>query len=537
MRDENHHDVVVIGSGCTGGTAAWQLSRRGLRVLLLEAGDHVAAKDSQPNSGIGTYLSRAWRVLIARCQQTQSLHPAYWLYPPRLFVDDKKHPYSTPDGRPFVWIRGRQVGGRSLTWTGLSLRLSPYELEGWPLVYEDLAPYYDEVEGLMGICGARDHLPQLPDGNYRPGKSLTPAESIFRDRIASRWPERHVIIGRGIDHTTDNGWSLKTSLGSTLEAAGRTGLLEIRANSIARRLVADQRTGCVSGVEIIDTKTKASRLVSARAVIVCASTFESVRLLLNSQSAAHPSGLGNSSGLLGRYIMNKVSRSMTFEMTLDQTDVIHPLSASESFVIPRYENVGSQTAEIRGGFGIWGAIQRMPPPPQKLAAASRGLAFGVLVGYGECLPYFDNKLELNANVLDEWGIPTLRIDVRWRENEEQMAERIQRDLRAMVAAAGGSVVDAAASTGSVRRHLAERVLKAGSTPGAFVHEVGGARMGTSPQNSVVNGYCQLWDSRNVFVTDGACWPTAGWQNPTLTMMAITARSCSFIADSFTRGDL
>jgi choline dehydrogenase-like flavoprotein len=537
MSGENQHDVVVIGSGCTGGTAAWQLSRRGLRVLLLEAGDHVAAHDSKPDSRLGTHLSRVWRVLIARCQQTQSLHPAYWLYPPRLFIDDKKHPYSTPEGRPFVWIRGRQVGGRSLTWTGLALRLSPYELEEWPLVYEDLAPHYDEVEGLMGICGGHDRLPQLPDGNYRPAKPLTPAESIFKDRIRSRWPERHVIIGRGADDTPGQGWSLKTSLGSTLEAARRTGLLEKRANSIARRLAVDERSGRVSAVEIIDSKTRATGLVPARAVVVCASTLESVRLLLNSHSAAHPNGLGNSSGLLGRYIMNKVSRSVIFEMPLDQTDGIQPLSASESFVIPRYENVGSQTAEMRGGFGIWGAIQRLPPPPQKRAAGARASASGILVGYGECLPYVDNKLELNADALDEWGIPTLRIDVRWRENEEQMAERIERDLRAMVAAAGGSVVAAAGSAGSVRRHLAERVRKAGSIPGAFVHEIGGARMGASPDHSVVNAYCQVWDAKNVFVTDGACWPTAGWQNPTLTMMAITARSCSFIADAFARDDL
>jgi choline dehydrogenase-like flavoprotein len=223
-------------------------------------------------------------------------------------------------------------------------------------------------------------------------------------------------------------------------------------------------------------------------------------------------------------------------MTLDQAAVIHPLSASESFVIPRYENLGRQTAEFRGGFGVWGAIQRMPLPPHRVAAAPRNSVIGILVGYGECLPHFDNKLELNADS-DEWGVPTLRVDVRWRENEERMAERIQGDLQAMTAAAGGSVVDAAGSSGSVRRRMAERILKAGSSPGAFVHEVGGARMGASPRDSVVNGYCQLWDAQNVFVTDGACWPTSGWQNPTLTMMAITARSCSFIADCFARGDL
>ena len=531
------HDVVVIGSGCTGGTAAWQLSRRGLRVLLLEAGDHVDAKDSEPDSGLSTNVRRAWRVLISRRQRVQSLHPSYWLYPPGLFVDDRKHSYSTPGGRPFVWIRGRQVGGRSLTWGGLALRLSSYELEDWPLVYEDLAPYYDEVEGIMGICGASDHLPQLPDGNYGPPKALTPAESIFKDRVASQWPERQVIIARGVHDPTKNGWSLKTSVGSTLEAARRTGLLELRTNSVVRRLVVDEETGRVSAVEVVDRQSRVSRLVSTRVVVVCASTLESVRLLLNSRAAGHHDGLGNSSGTLGRYIMNKRSASVTFSMTFDGAKTTYPFSASESIVIPRYENLRVQSDHIRGGFGFWGGIQRMPLPERMLNRVPAGSAFGFLMGYGECLPYFDNKVELNPDVRDEWGLPTLRIDVRWRENEDRIADRIERDLLAMVDAAGGSVIAAMDPADPVSRHLLERVLTATTIPGAFVHEVGGARMGSSPRDSVVNGYCQLWDCRNVFVTDGACWPASGWQNPTLTMMAITARSCAFIANGLARGDL
>lgn len=533
----DHHDVVVIGSGCTGGAAAWQLSRRGLRVLVLEAGGALEAAESKPDPRIRTHLSRVWRVFAARCQQTQSLHPAFWLYPPRLFVNDKQQPYTTADGRPFVWIRGRQVGGRSLTWSGLALRLSPYELADWPLNYEELAPYYDEVERLMGVCGDRDGLPQLPDGNYRPGKPLTPAEVLFRDRITSRWPERRVIVGRGADDTNGRGWSRKTSLGSTLDEANRTRLLEIRANSIARRLLIDERTNRVSAIEIVDRQTRQIRQIPARAVVLCASTMESVRLLLNSRSAAHPNGLGNSSGLLGRCIMNKVSRSVAFEMPLDRFDGIHPLSACESFVIPRYENLGSQTAAMRGGFGMWGALQRMSHSSQKRDASSPSTAFGLLVGYGECLPYPDNRLELNAEVLDEWGIATPHIDVRWHENEMQMAARIENDLRAIVEAAGGTIVATAGAPGSMRRRLAERFVKAGSLPGAFVHEVGGARMGVSPDSSVVSTNCQLWDARNVFVTDGACWPAAGWQNPTLTMMAITARSCAFLSDCLDGGDL
>jgi choline dehydrogenase-like flavoprotein len=400
--------------------------------------------------------------------------------------------------------------------------------------YQELAPFYDEVERVMGVCGAQDHLPQLPDGVYRDAKPLTPAESLFAERVASRWPERRVVAARGVDEATQNGWSLKTSTGSTLDAAQRTGRLTIEANSIARRLTVDPESGRVSGIEVVDSRTKISRVVPARVVVVCASTLESVKLLLNSASARHPAGLGNSSGLLGHYIMNKVSRSVTFLMTVDGDSRVHPLSAADSFVIPRYENIVSQT-DLRGGFGMWGAIQRMSVPSGLRASAPPGSVLGLLIGYGECLPYVDNQVELNRDAVDEWGNPTLRVDVRWRENEEMMGQRIREDLLAMVAAAGGRVMETAAP--AFARPLFERIQKAGSIPGRYVHEVGGARMGTAPGDSVVNPHCQLWDSKNVFVTDGACWPTAGWQNPTLTMMAITARSCNFLADRVAGGDL
>ncbi|MEO7274791.1 MAG: GMC family oxidoreductase [Vicinamibacterales bacterium] len=528
------YDVVVIGSGCTGGTAAWRLCRAGVRVLLLEAGGHVSAEKSQPDPALVTTLKRAWRAMVSRRQHTQSLHPAYWVYHPRLFVDDKRHPYSTPEGRPFAWIRGRQVGGRSLTWAGLALRFSPYELQDWPVSYESLAPYYDDVERVMGICGAPDHLPQLPDGAFRGAKPLTTAESLFGARIASRWPDRRVIAARGVDEATQGGWSLKTSLGSTLALAQRTGLLEIQDQSIARRLLVDS-TGRVSGVEVVDGRTKVCRVIPARTVVVCASTLESVKLLLNSVSKQHRGGLGNSSGLLGRYIMNKVSRSVTFVMELDHAAPLGPLSASESFVIPRYENLGTTTAGLRGGFGMWGAIQRLAVPQALRKADAPGLVFGLLIGYGECLPYVDNQVTLDRAVTDEWGNPTLRIDVRWRENEELMGERIREDLLAMVATAGGRIIDSPPP--ALVRPMVERVSKAGAIPGRYVHEVGGARMGTSSADSVVNPYGQLWDSTNVFVTDGACWPTAGWQNPTLTMMAMTARSCDFLARRLAAGEL
>jgi choline dehydrogenase-like flavoprotein len=533
---DNTHDVVVVGSGCTGGTAAWRLSHRGLRVLLLEAGEHLSAQQAKPTSGLAPNIGRAWRVLVSRRQRVQSLHPGYWMYHPDLFVDDKVHPYSTPDGRTFVWIRGRQVGGRSLTWGGLCLRLSPYEFEGWPLRYEDLAPYYDEVERVMGVNGNQDGVPQLPNGSYHTEKSLTGAERVFRDRIRARWPDRQVVVGRGVDRTADSGWARKSSLGSTLEAAARSGLVNIQPGSVARRIVVDDASGRACGVEIVDQRTKEVRRVPARAVVLCASTLESVRLLLNSRSPVHPSGLGDSTGQLGHYILNHISRSVTFKMKVDDAGEFRPFSPTESMLIPRYENVDGRTSDVRGGFGLWGGIQRSFLPPQLLNTA-RDTAFGFMIGYGECLAYFDNQVALEADRRDAWGVPTLRIDVRYRDTDNDMADRIDRDLREMVAAAQGEVINPAGRLDPITRHLVERVQTAGINPGAFVHEVGGARMGETRADSVVNQYCQLWDADNVFVTDGACWRTSGWQNPTLTMMAITARSCAYIADRFAEGAL
>lgn len=529
------HDVIVIGSGCTGGTAAWQLTRCGLRVLLLEAGDHVTPTQAKPDGRLSTNIGRAWRAVVSRSQHMQSQHPGFWVYPPSLFVNDRHHPYSNAPGRSFVWIRGRQVGGRSLTWGGLALRLSPYEMQGWPITYDELAPYYDQVESVMQVLGASDGVPQLPNGQYAECQPFTAAELAFKDRIAARWPERRVLIGRGVDQRLRDGWSTKTSQGSTLADAMKTGLLDVQPNSVVRKLLVDDATGMVSGIEVADAITRSIRTIPARAVVVCASTLESVRLLLNSRSAACPDGVGNASGVLGRYILNHMSRSITFEIPVDQASDVQPFTAAGSIIIPRYENLDRKTMAFEGGFGAWGCIQREFLPPEIMAGSPRS-AFGFLVGYGECLPDADNRVELDPTVVDAWGVPTLRFDVRWLENDERMGAHIEQDLREMVTAAGGTPMPAAAPPGPIR-YLVNRVMKAGESPGAFVHEVGGARMGSSPADSVVNGWCQVWDSPNVLVTDGACWPTAGWQNPTLTEMAITARSCAFLADRIRDGRL
>ena len=249
----------------------------------------------------------------------------------------------------------------------------------------------------------RDHLPQLPDGMYREAKSSRPRNRFLLDESPAL-ARQAVVVARRVDDATQAGCSLKPSVGSTLDVAQRSGLLEIQPTSIARRLIVDSASGRVSGIAVIDSRTKASRVVPARVVVVCASTLESVKLLLNSVSSRHPRGLGNTSGLLGHYIMNKVSRSVTFLMDLGEEGVLGPLSASESFVIPRYENLGSQTADVRGGFGMWGAIHGW----SSVGAAGLSLTGPVfaLIGNGGVLAVLDNQVELDRDVVDEWGNPT-----------------------------------------------------------------------------------------------------------------------------------
>lgn len=532
------YDAIVVGSGATGGVAGRQLTEAGLRVLVLEAGTPVRGRSD--HGSLFTNTPRAlYRHFVSKRQQVQESHPTYWATNPDFFVDDCDNPYTTPPDKPFRWIRGRRMGGRSLIWDGVAPRLSDFEFKAasrdgigpdWPISHADLAPYYADLERFLGVHGSREGLEQLPDGEFRQARPMTPSEKVFKERVERRFNGRKVIISRGLcaGRMPMRGQAhSRISSTGMLHAAQSTGRLTIRTNAVVARILVDPDGSRATSVEFVDALTLKTEEARGRVIVLCASTIETVRILMNSRSRAHPEGIGASSGVLGRYLMDHSAGNVYFYMPdVPDSGEEYALMGSDSIMIPRYQNLGSKRENYYRGFGVWGGIQRLPVPG--FLRKKRSVAFGFLCGRSETLPHRDNRIELDPTLRDAWGIPAAHITCEWKGEDLALAKSAREETQQMVEAAGGqltTVTDLFHTpfvTDLIRKMQKEWTL---STPGMFVHEVGGARMGTDPKDSVVDKYCRAWDVKNVLVTDGACWPTSGWQNPTLTEMALTARAC------------
>jgi len=543
MKESEIWDAIVIGSGATGGVAAHKLSARGLRVLVLEAGPMVSERKDYGET-VANLSRQLYRHYVSHRQETQKFHATYWTTNPDFFVDDVDHPYTTPDDKPYRWIRGRQLGGRTLTWDGVTPRFSDYEFKAsrrdgygpdWPICHADLDQYYSEIERLFGIHGSRDGLPQLPDGSYREPRPLTPAEVVFKHRVEEKFKGRHVLSSRGIRAgrrpRAGETHSRLSSQATSLALALQTGRVTIRANSVAVRLEFRTDRSGVRGVEILDTETREREEVRGRVVFLCASTIESLRLLLNSADAGHPGGLGASSGVLGHYMMDHLANNTYFHLPdVPDRGAEYELLGSDSILIPRYQNLDGPEEDHLRGFGFWGGIQRIGIP--NVLRRKPGEAFGFLCARSEALPHFENQVTLDPTVRDVFGLPVPHISCQWKDADIKIAQAAQNATNEMIAAAGGQIAPITdlvhmPVVGGFIRTMQKEWQR--STPGLFVHEVGGARMGTSPTDSVVNSFNQVWEAPNVFVVDGACWPSCGWQNPTLTEMAVTARAADFAA--------
>ena len=511
-------DVVVIGSGATGGWAALQLGRRGLSVLVLEAGpDGIDAPSRQ-----SALRLRAKQFVDGALGQRkiQSRIPNYWELDPDLFVLDTEHPYRTPEGRDFDWIRTRAVNGRLLTWGGIGVRTSDYEFkaaerdgygEAWPFGYEDLRPHYDDVDDFFPVYGQQDGLPQLPDGNYVAIPRLTEAEHRFKEAVAARFVGRQVIASRGVLVRTSSRPNGEAPPPSPLRAAVARHGVSLRANAVVSQIVVDV-DGRAEKVAFFDRLTKRSHEVTCRAVAVCASTLETTRILLNSASPQHPDGLGNSSGSLGCNLMDHCAVFVTGSAPGDGAKAWNDGSGGpKNIMVPRFHNLENKASgPFLRGYGIFGGIGRDPSPTRK-GGGGKEVALG-LVAYGEMLPRPENRAVLDRECMDAWRIPTLSIDCAYSSNEHAMIDHMLASLQEMVAAIGGRI------EGQHR-----------FAPGGFVHETGTARMGSNPRTSVLNSFGQCWDADNVYVMDGAAWPSGAWQNPTFTMMALAGRASQHLA--------
>lgn len=545
------YDAIVVGSGATGSIAVKELTERGLEVLLVEGGPDISEADFLPPQEqmrprpMGVNL---WPRVKAglRGQHVQSRRAFYSPRTNAFLVNDREHPYSTPSGQYFLWIRGHMLGGRLNTYGRMLLRMSAFDFSGddnreaWPISYADVAPWYDRVEEFIGLYGNPDGLPFLPDSKYVGPGYLTRVERAFKTSVEEHWPERRVISWR---YAAPNPHRVPRGI----RAARETGRLTTLTDSMVTRVTTDDRTGRATGVIYVNRLTKQEGRAEADVVVLCASTIESIRLLLNSASPRHPSGLGNSSGLLGKYFMDQTP-SLAFgecpahlgweaDTTAPPDDFYPPAGG---IYVPRFDNLTTRTSEsFSTGMAFQGAMGRMPVPDDHPAT------FG-LMGYGEMLAYRENSVSLHPSRRDKWGVPIPHISLTLHQNEHALLAAQVRTSREMLEQAGFRVNFAGSSLGldspkvwpnadPFSRWMFRLNFKKSVGIGAAIHECGGARMGTNPETSVLNQFNQSWDVPNLFVTDASCYVSNGMVGPTLTIMALTARACEYIAVEHAQG--
>jgi choline dehydrogenase-like flavoprotein len=560
----NTYDALIVGSGITGGWAAKELAEKGLKVLVLEAGRTIVPeKDYVEHVPSWELKYRGWDDRKER-QETQSVqrevHYACDEYSHKFFVSDKENPYTNAAGTKFSWIRGRQVGGKSITWGRQSYRWSDLDFEAnlkesiavdWPIRYADIAPWYDYVEEFAGISGQPEGLPQLPDGKFLPPMELSCVEQDVRDSLAKHFDDRILTIGRsavltrvhkgraachycGICHRGCITQSYFSSLNSTLPAAAKTGKLTIRPYSVVHSVIYDPAKKRASGVRVIDAQTKETMEYKGRIIFLCASTLESTRLMLNSATSDFPNGLGNSSGELGHNLMDHHMGSGASGVMPGHEDKMPFGNRPNGIYVPRFRNTNDKTKqkEFTRGYGYQGGGSR-----DGWGRGSFMSGFGVdfknmlkmpgpwrmtLAGFGECLPYHSNYVEVNKDKLDAWGIPTLTINCKWEENEKKMSRDVAVQAAEILAASGAKEIG---------------VFSDMTSPGLGIHEMGTARMGRDPKTSVLNAHNQVHDVPNVFMTDGACMTSAACVNPSLTYMALTARACDYAVSQIKKNEL
>ncbi|MEB3261145.1 MAG: GMC family oxidoreductase [Cyanobacteriota bacterium] len=530
-------DAVVVGAGASGGVAAMVLAEAGLKVLVLEAGPAWSAERALGREPLNTL--RRLACLASGQHRLQANHPGYWKHNPQLFIDERRHPWRTPADAPFLWTRGRQVGGKTLTWGGITLRLSDYEFKAgqwdgrspsWPIGHDDLDPYYTRLERLLGVHGQRDGLSQLPDGSFQAPLPLTPGEQVLR-QAAARELGLPLIPSRGFaKHSPqkDGPWPRSSAQGSTLARALATGRVRVRSLAAVSHLWMEPSGDRAKGVVLVDGESGRLERVAADLVVLGASTIETLRILLHSRAGLDGPPLIDSSGQLGCHLMDHISSSRFFRLPVEgNPGAMAELSGAGSCFLPNTLFGPHQAATFARGYGLWAAVQRFDPPRSFKRRPDEALGF--LIGHGEVLPSPANRVSLCDDQRDALGLPVPQITCRWGANEHAMVAHMDDRMRAVVAAAGGTLLPL---EDLVVLPVLEPWIKASpalgmgaAPPGYYIHEVGGARMASAEEEGMVDPWNACWRAPNVLVVDGACWPSAGWQSPTLTLMALSWRAC------------
>jgi choline dehydrogenase-like flavoprotein len=557
IKNKATYDAIVVGSGISGGWAAMELCKKGMKTLLLERGRDVKHIVDYPTANLnpwdfdlrGNHSTKEIQTNPLRTQQCDATNEHF-------FAEDSKHPYIQE--KPFMWIRGYQVGGRSLTWGRQCYRLSDLDFNAnlkdgiavdWPIRYNDIEPWYDYVERFIGVSGKKENLMHLPDGQFLPPMELNCIENHLADSIRKNDQDRLLTIARVANIT--RGWDHRgpcqyrnlcsrgcpfggyfSSNSSTIPAAFQTGNLTLRPFSIVSEIMYDEKTQKATGVRIIDALTREVFEYYAKIIFVNASTIATAGILLNSKSHRFPEGFGNDSGELGHNLMDHHSSAGAQGTHDDFKEFYYKGRRPAGFLIPRFRNLhNDENLDFLRGYNMQGDGERAEWRNQQ-AASGFGIDFKKhlttpgpwsiwMAGWGECLPYHDNQVSLSEKK-DQWGLPLLSLDFSFRDNEKKMMEDIKAVSEDMLNKAGFKEVS------SFNYH------KPG---GATVHEMGTARMGRDPRTSVLNGNNQLHAVSNVFITDGSFMTSSACQNPSLTYMALTARACDFAARQLKNGNI
>ena len=546
MPDKNTYDVIIVGSGISGGWAAKELCEKGLKVLVLERGRNVEHIKDYPTATTPPWEFQHRLTLTQeekKRNHIQSRHYSFREDNKHFYINDKENPYA--ETKRFDWIRGDIVGGRSLLWGRATYRWSDLDFEAnlkdghgvdWPIRYKELAPWYDYVESFIGVSGNRDGIAHLPDGKFQPPFDMNVVEKFFKQQIESKYNDRNVIIGRSANLTQPvkgRGQCQARNLchrgcpfgayfstnASTMPAAYATGNLTVRPYSLVNKVLYDKQKQKATGVEIVDTETKQTEEFFARLIFLNASTVATAFILLNSTSSRFPNGLGNGSDQVGRNLMDHHKGLSITAAVEGFEDKYYSGYRPLPLFIPRFRNIKETTAGFIRGYHMGASAYRktaqtdgMMGAELKDALCEPGPWQMNLYAYGECLPYADNRITLDTNKKDNWGRPVIAIDCEFKDNEKAMHEDMKKTAEEMMEAAGFKNIDV---SGSI------------SFPGNANHEMGTARMGHDPKTSVLNKWNQLHEVPNVFITDGSCMSSSACQNPSLTYMALTARACDY----------
>ena len=555
---QNTYDAIVIGSGISGGWAAKELTEKGLKVLMLERGaNHEHIKDYKNATKDLWEFEHREKTTTQQKKDYPVIHRG-WAAQEQVmdaWVNEKDCPYT--EVKPFTWWRSYRMGGRSILWGRQSYRWSDFDFEAnakdghgvdWPIRYRDISPWYDYVEKFAGISGSMEGLQHLPDGQFLPPMDLNIVEKDVAARIKEKF-KRHMIIGRVANLTApiagrtqcqyrNRCWEgcpfggYFSTQSSTLPAATATGNLTVRPFSIVTKIICNKDTQKATGVEVLDAETNKTYEYNSKIIFLNASALNSAWVLMNSATDIWPEGLGSSSGELGHNIMDHHYNLGASGLVEGYEDKYTYGRRANGFYISRFANLYGDKRDFLRGYGYQGSASR-EGWSREIAELNIGTAFKEALtepgawkigatGFGEILPYHENKITLDKNVKDKWGLPVLSMDAELKENEYKMRKAIVADLVAMLDDAGVKKIT---------------TYDSGHAIGHGIHEMGTARMGKDAKTSVLNENNQVWDCKNVFVTDGACMASSACQNPSLTYMALTARAADFAVSEFKKGNI